>query len=74
MRQSGHSVGYDSAVASHIGSIHDSSGELTSHDLGFHGKDIGSSYVSPSGNNWDKSSSPSSVGNAYSLAQQAGSS
>jgi len=71
-RSSGRQVGYDSSVASHIGSIHDSSGELTSTDLGIQGTDVGSSYVSPSGNNWNGNSSPSSVGNAYSLAQSAG--
>jgi len=71
-RSSGRSVGYDSSITGHIGSIHDSSGELVSNDLGFQGSSIGSSYVSPSGNNWNSGSSPSSVGSAYSLAQQAG--
>jgi len=71
-RKSGRSVGYDSSIASHIGSIHDSSGEISSSDLGFKGSDIGSNYVSPSGSNWNSDSSPSSVGNAYSLSSQAG--
>ncbi|KAF8483204.1 hypothetical protein JB92DRAFT_2762966 [Gautieria morchelliformis] len=71
-RSSGRSVGYDDSIASHIGSIHDSSGELTSNDLGFEGSSIGSNYVEPSGNNWNSASSPSSVGSAYSLAQSAG--
>lgn len=71
-RSSGRSVGYDSSVASHIGSIHDSSGEIVSNNLGFEGSSVGSSYVSPSGNNWDSSSSPSSVGSAYSLSKSAG--
>jgi len=73
MRQSGRSVGYDSSIASHIGSIHDSDGSINSHDLGFHGSDVGSDFVSPSGSNWDDSSSPSSVGNAFNLASSAGS-
>jgi len=72
-RKSNRGVGYDSSVASHIGSIHDSQGNLVGNDLGFQGSDVGSNFVSPSGSNWNDQSSPSSVGNAYSLASAAGS-
>ncbi|KAF8576374.1 hypothetical protein K439DRAFT_1367446 [Ramaria rubella] len=72
LRQSGRSVGFDSSITSHIGSIHDSSGNLVSNNLGFEGSSIGSSLVSPSGNNWNSGSSPASVGSAFSLAQSAG--
>jgi len=72
LRQSGRSVGYDSSVTSHIGGIHDSSGELVSNDLGFQGSSIGSNFVSPSGSNWNSGSSPNSVGSAFGLARSAG--
>lgn len=71
-RTTGRYVGYDHEIASHISSIHDGSGELVHNNLGFHGSDVGSHHVSPSGNNWDNNSSPQSVGSAKSLAQEAG--
>ncbi|KAF8524939.1 hypothetical protein BU17DRAFT_42445 [Hysterangium stoloniferum] len=72
LRQSGRGVGYDSSIASHIGSIHDSEGSLVSNDLGFKGSDVGSSFVTPSGSNWNDNTSPSSVGSAFGLSAAAG--
>lgn len=72
LRQSGRHVGYDSSIASHIGSIHDSEGNVVSNDLGFHGSDVGSNFVAPSGSNWNDQSSPSSVGSAFGLSAAAG--
>ncbi|KAF4617711.1 hypothetical protein D9613_006104 [Agrocybe pediades] len=68
---SDHYAGYDSGIASHFGDIVSSSGELSNYDLGFSGHDLGSQYVVPGGSNWDSSSSPASVGAAYSAAQSA---
>ncbi|KAF8195603.1 hypothetical protein BJ912DRAFT_1084683 [Pholiota molesta] len=65
------SVGYDSSIASHFGSIVSSSGSLSTSNLGFSGSDVGSHYVSPSGSNWNSGASPASVGSAFSAAQAA---
>jgi hypothetical protein len=70
-RQSGRSVGYDSGIASHFGSIVSSSGSLSNSDLGFSGSSVGSQYVVPGGSNWNDQTSPASVGSAYSAAQDA---
>jgi len=70
-RSSGRSVGYDSGIAGHFGSLMNSDGSLSSNDLGFSGQSLGSQTVVPSGNNWNGSSSPASVGAAFSAAQQA---
>lgn len=70
---SGRHVGFDSHIASQIGLIHDEHGEIVSHDFGFSGSDIGHSFVAPSGFNWDASSSPATVGSAFSAAQSAAS-
>jgi hypothetical protein len=70
-RHSGRSVGYDSAIAGHFGDLQSSDGSLTNYNLGFSGHDLGNSYVSVSGSNWNSQSSPSSVGAASSAAQSA---
>jgi len=71
-RSSGRSVGFDKSIASHISDLTDSSGNLVSNNLGFQGSSIGSNYVVPTGNNWQDSSSPLSVGSAHGLAIAAG--
>jgi len=68
---SGRSVGYDSSIASHFGSIVSSSGSLSTSNFGFSGSSVGSHYVSPSGSNWNSRTSPASVGSAFSAAQAA---
>ncbi|KAH9480423.1 hypothetical protein JR316_0007021 [Psilocybe cubensis] len=70
-RTSGHQVGYDSGISSHFGDIVSSDDSLSTDDFGFSGKDLGSQYVVPSGSNWNPSTSPASVGAAYSAAQAA---
>jgi len=70
-RTSGRHVGYDSGISSHLGSIVNSDGSLSSNDLGFSGQSCGSQTVVPSGSNWNSSSSPASVGSALSAAQAA---
>jgi hypothetical protein len=70
-RQSGRSVGYDSSIASHFGSIVSSSGSLSTSNFGFSGSSVGSNYVVPGGSNWNDQTSPASVGSAYSAAQAA---
>jgi len=70
-RQSGRDVGYDSSIAGHFGSIVSSSGSLSSSNLGFSGSSVGSSYVVPTGSNWNDETSPASVGSAFSNAQSA---
>ncbi|KAF5369138.1 hypothetical protein D9757_011063 [Collybiopsis confluens] len=71
LRTSGLQVGYDSSIASHFSDMFESDGSLSTSDLGFSGSSLGSGYVVPTGNNWDSSSSPSSVGSAYSAALSA---
>jgi len=68
---SGRSVGYDSSIASHFSNFYNSDGSLSTEDWGFSGSDLGSSYIVPSGNNWDNSRSYGSVGNAYRAARSA---
>jgi len=68
---SGRNVGYDSHIASHFSNFYGSDGSLSTDDWGFSGSDLGSSYVVPSGSNWDSSSSFTSVGNAYKAARSA---
>ncbi|KAF9532608.1 hypothetical protein CPB83DRAFT_847063 [Crepidotus variabilis] len=70
-RKSGRDVGYDSAIASHIGSIIDQNGNVSNNDLGFSGKDLGKAYAVAKGSNWNDNSSPSSVSTAWKAAQSA---
>jgi len=70
-RTSGHQVGFDSGISSHFGDIVSSDSSLSTSDLGFSGSSLGSQYVVPSGSNWDASTSPASVGAAYSAARAA---
>jgi len=70
-RKSGRSVGYDSGIASHFSDIESSDSELSTNDFGFSGHDLGSNYAIPSGSNWDASTSPASVGAAFSAAKSA---
>lgn len=68
---SGRGIGYDRSVASHIGSLLDGNGDITSNDLGFNGSSIGGNLIVPSGGNWDASSSPGSVHQAQLAAKSA---
>ncbi|KAF4617702.1 hypothetical protein D9613_005814 [Agrocybe pediades] len=70
-RTSGHHVGYDSSISSHFSDICAADGSLTNDDFGFSGHDLGSHTVVVGGSNWDDSTSPSSVGAAYSAARGA---
>jgi hypothetical protein len=70
-RFSGRNVGYDSDITSHFSNFYGSDGSLSTDDWGFSGSSLGSSYVVPSGNNWDNSRSYGSVGNAYRAARSA---
>jgi len=70
-RHEGSRPGYDSHIVSHYNDMFENDGSLSTHDLGFHGSDVGSSYVYPSGSNWVDSSSPSSVESAYQAASAA---
>ncbi|KAF8903114.1 hypothetical protein CPB84DRAFT_1845946 [Gymnopilus junonius] len=70
-RTSGHSVGFDTGIASHFSSIISRSGSLSTNSFGFSGSDLGKQYIVPSGSNWNPSTSPASVGAAYSAAQAA---
>lgn len=68
---SGHAVGFDTGIASHFSSIVSHSGSLSTNSFGFSGSDLGKQYVVPSGSNWNPSTSPASVGAAFSAAQSA---
>jgi len=71
LRTSGRQVGYDSNIVSNFGNFYNSDGSLSTSDFGFSGSDAGQSLIVPSGNNWDSSSSPSSVGSAFNAAVSA---
>lgn len=60
---------YDQSISSKLGSIY-SDGSLSNSNLGFNGTDVGSNSSIPT-NNWNNSTSYSTVGNAKALAQQA---
>jgi len=68
---SGHQIGYDSSIASHLGSIVGSDGSLNTNDFGFSGQDVGKSTVVVGGSNWDDNVSPSRVHDAYQLTRTA---
>ncbi|PPQ91696.1 hypothetical protein CVT25_012909 [Psilocybe cyanescens] len=70
-RTSGHQVGYDRGISSHFGDIVSSDDSLSTDDFGFSGSSLGSQYVVPSGSNWNPSTSPASVGAAFSAAKSA---
>ncbi|KAJ7644175.1 hypothetical protein FB45DRAFT_290323 [Roridomyces roridus] len=69
--QSHSQVGYDNSIVSHYGDFYNSDGSLSNNDYGFSGQSVGSNYYVPSGSNWNDYSSPSSVSNAYNVAQSA---
>jgi len=60
-RVSGHDVGYDRHISSHLEKLVN---DDYSH-LGFSGSDYGHEYVVPKGNSWDDSKSFESVNSAY---------
>ena len=70
-RVSGHSVGFDSGIASHFGSICAADGSLTTDNLGFTGSDLGQHTVVVGGSNWNDGTSPASVGSAFGAANMA---
>jgi len=70
-RRSGRHVGYDDHIVSHYGSFYNSDGSLSTNDWGFHGTDIGSNFVVPSGSNWVDSTSHGSVDAAFFAARNA---
>lgn len=64
-------VGFDNVIASHISNLFDESGSLNTQDFGFSGSDIGSHSSFVLGSNWNPSSSPAVVSQAFSDAQSA---
>jgi len=69
-RSSGRHAGYDNSIVSHYGGFYNSDGSLSNYDFGFNGSDIGTNYYVPS-SNWDNTTSPGTVGNAYQVSQAA---
>jgi hypothetical protein len=73
-RSSGNRAGFDRDVSSKFSQLIDGgSNQLTSHDLGFNGQQIGSHQVIVGGSNWDNNLSPDSISRALSAAQSANS-
>jgi len=70
-RVSGHSVGFDSGIAGHFGSICAADGSLSTDDFGFSGSDLGQHTVVVGGSNWNADTSPASVGSAFGAANLA---
>jgi hypothetical protein len=71
LRTSGHSVGYDSAIASHFNNICLPDGSLSANDFGFKGTDAGAHTVVVGGSNWNDNTSPASVSAALGAANLA---
>ncbi|KAF8908877.1 hypothetical protein CPB84DRAFT_1744005 [Gymnopilus junonius] len=70
-RTSGLHVGFDSGISDHFSDIVAEDGSLTTDDFGFSGHDLGSHTVVVGGSNWDATTSPASVGAAFSAAKGA---
>jgi len=70
-RRSSRHVGFDEHITSFHGSFFNSDGSLSTNDWGFHGTDIGTHLVVPSGSNWVDSTSPASVDGAFFSARNA---
>ncbi|KXN87281.1 hypothetical protein AN958_09013 [Leucoagaricus sp. SymC.cos] len=70
-RVSGHHVGFDSAIASHFGSITQTDGSLSVDNFGFTGLDLGSHTAVVDGSNWSDLTSPASVSAAFGAAHRA---
>ncbi|KAJ3569937.1 hypothetical protein NP233_g4735 [Leucocoprinus birnbaumii] len=70
-RVSGHSVGFDSSIASHFGSIVGFDGSLSVDNFGFTGHDLGAHSVVVGGSNWNDLTSPASVSAAFGSAHSA---
>jgi hypothetical protein len=70
---SGRSAGYDKSIADKYKSLTNDDGSWNDNDYGFTGHDVGKSYVSPSGNNWNDQDGASRVKAAQQAAHQASS-
>ncbi|PPQ65851.1 hypothetical protein CVT26_000785 [Gymnopilus dilepis] len=70
-RISGHHVGFDVGIASHVNDFFEEDGSLSTFDFGFTGHDLGRQTVVVGGSNWVAETSPASVGSAYSAARHA---
>uniref|UniRef100_A0A0W0G110 Uncharacterized protein n=1 Tax=Moniliophthora roreri TaxID=221103 RepID=A0A0W0G110_MONRR len=70
-RVSGRRPGYDSSIVSHFGDLQSADGSISTHDLGFSGKDVGTNTVVVGGSNWNDETSPESVGAAFGATQDA---
>ncbi|KAF9442549.1 hypothetical protein P691DRAFT_714270 [Macrolepiota fuliginosa MF-IS2] len=68
---SGHSVGFDSSIASHFSDVCLSDGSLSTNDLGFTGTDVGLHTAVVGGSNWNDATSPASVSSAFGAANLA---
>jgi len=64
-------VSFDESIASMVSQIQDSLGNLSGHDLGFSGSDVGNSSVVATGSNWNDQTSPASVGAVYNASMAA---
>ncbi|KXN88273.1 hypothetical protein AN958_07732, partial [Leucoagaricus sp. SymC.cos] len=68
---SGHSVGYDSAIAGHFSNICLPDGSLSTDDFGFAGTNCGAHTVVVGGSNWNDATSSASVSAASDAANVA---
>jgi len=71
IHESSFSASFDISIVSLYEQVFESDGSLSNYDLGFLGSSVGQNSVVVGGNNWNDNSSPISVGNAKSLADQA---
>lgn len=71
LRQSDSQVSFDQNISGKLSQLLGSDGSLSSNDLGFSGKNVGSNSVSVKGNNWNNDTSPASVQMAYDLSKSA---
>jgi len=65
-------VSFDESITALFSQIQDQLGNLSSHDLGFSGSQVGNSSIIANGSNWNNQTSPASVGAIYNASMAAG--
>jgi len=64
-------ISFDETIANLYSQIQDSLGNISDHDLGFSGSDVGNSSIIANGTNWNDQTSPESVGRVYNASMAA---
>jgi len=64
-------ISFDESITTLFSQIQDSLGNLSDHDLGFQGSNVGNSSVIATGSNWNDQTSPASLGAVYNATVKA---